>query len=312
MTKLTGVVPILFVPFNDDGSIDEKSLRQVVHFELEGGVDGIGINGFASEAYKLSDEERKRTVEIVATEVAQQVPLVIGIAPGSTEIAIEQAHYFAKYKPACLMVLPPSVMDNGAEALVQHYRDLADASEIPVMVQQSPHIPAYKHCLLSAEQLAHLATHDLIRYFKIEGPGAPERMAALRPLVSEKIGLFGGVGGITFVDELNAGAAGVIPGVGFNEIFVQSWAAWQKGDVAEVKRVLEHHQPLVQAVSGPGHEFSLHARKRLMHRAGIIQNPYVRRPTVTKADVSGVLEVADHYQLRISKQGTGFGIQGSG
>lgn len=301
MTKLTGVIPILFVPFDDSGNIDEQSLRRVVQFELEGGVDGIGINGFASEAYKLSDEERVCTVEIVASEVAGQVPLVIGIAPGSTEVAIHQAKDFAKYNPACLMVLPPSIMDNGPEVLVQHYRDLADASDIPIMVQQSPHIPAYKHCLLSAEHLANLATHDVIRYFKIEGPGAPERMTALRPLISEKIGLFGGVGGITFIDELNAGAAGVIPGVGFNEIFVESWAAWRKGDTNEVRRVLEHHQRLVQAVSGPGHEFSLHARKHLTHRAGIIQTPYVRRPTTSNVDVSGVLETADRYKLRISQ-----------
>jgi 4-hydroxy-tetrahydrodipicolinate synthase len=302
MTRLTGVVPILFVPFDDDGNLDEERLRRVVRFELEGGVDGIGINGFASEAYKLSDDERKRTVEIVASEVAGQVPLVIGIAPGSTEVAIRQAKDFAKYQPACLMVLPPSIMDNGPEALVKHYLDLANVSESPVMVQQSPHIPAYKQCLLSAEHLANLATHDTLRYFKIEGPGAPERMAALRPLIPDTVGLFGGVGGITFIDELNAGAAGVIPGVGFNEVFVQSWAAWQKGDVTEVKRVLEHHQPLVQAVSGPGHEFSLHARKQLMHRLGIIKTPYVRQPTVSKPDVSKVLATADHYQLRISRR----------
>jgi dihydrodipicolinate synthase/N-acetylneuraminate lyase len=307
MTKLTGVVPILFVPFDESGTIDEASLRRVVRFELEGGVDGpgingLGINGFASEAYKLSDTERERTVDIVASEVANQVPLVIGIAPGSTEVAIQQARSFARYKPACLMVLPPSVMDNGASSLIKHYRDLADSSDIPLMVQQSPHIPAYKHCLLSAEQLATLATHDTIRYFKIEGPGAPERMAALRPLISDKIGLFGGVGGITFIDELTAGAAGVIPGVGFNEVFVQSWAAWQRGDTNEVKRVLEHYQPLVQAVSGPGHEFSLHARKYLLHRLGIIQSPYVRHPTVNKPDVSEVLEMADRYHLRVSQR----------
>jgi dihydrodipicolinate synthase/N-acetylneuraminate lyase len=301
MANLKGVVPILFVPFDDNGRVDEASLRRVVHFELEGGVDGIGINGFASEAYKLSDDERKQTVEIVASEVAGQVPLVIGIAPGSTEVAIQQVKDFAKYAPACFMVLPPSTMDNGAEMLVKHYLELADASDVPLMVQQSPHIPAYKHCLLSAEALAQLSTHDSVRYFKIEGPGAPERMVALRPLVSEHIGLFGGVGGITFIDELNAGAAGVIPGVGFNEVFIQAWAAWQKGDTNEVKRLLEHYQPLVQAVSGPGHEFSLHARKHLMKRAGYLGTAYVRRPTVSQVDVTGVLEVADRYQLRISR-----------
>ena len=51
---LRGVLPILFVPFDDAGQIDKKSLCQVVQFEVEGRVHGIGINGFASEAYKLT------------------------------------------------------------------------------------------------------------------------------------------------------------------------------------------------------------------------------------------------------------------
>ena len=88
---LRGIIPILLVPFDASGDIDEISLRRVVRFELEGGVHGIGINGFASEAYKLTDAERERTVQIVADEVAGSVPLVIGIAPGSTRAAQHQA-----------------------------------------------------------------------------------------------------------------------------------------------------------------------------------------------------------------------------
>jgi 4-hydroxy-tetrahydrodipicolinate synthase len=301
---LRGVVPILLVPFLDDGRIDKKGLRNVVQFELDGGVHGLGINGFASEAYKLTDSERKQTVDSVTHELAGQVPLVMGLAPGSTEAAIQQAKNFAKYNPECYMVLPPVTMDNGLQAVVQHYLDLATASDVPIMVQQSPHIPAYKHCLLSADHLAQLAQHEMIDSFKIEGPDAPERMAALRPLIDmNKKGLFGGVGGITFLAELEAGAAGVIPGVGFNEVFLQAWAAWQKGDRAEVKRVLEFYQPLVSAVSSKGHEFSLHARKHLMKRSGYIQTAYVRRPTVSVSDIeiNEVLEVADNYKLRISK-----------
>ena len=301
---LKGVFPILFVPFDNDGNVDEKSLRNIVQFELEGGVHGIGINGFASEAYKLSDDERRHTVDIVAYELAGQLPLIIGIAPGSTEAATGQVKEFAKYSPECYMVLPPSTMDNGPKALVKHYMDLAEVSDISIMVQQSPHIPAYKHCLLPAEYLAELSQHPHITYFKIEGAGAPERMAALKPLINtDKVGLFGGVGGITFIDELEAGAAGVIPGVGFNEVFIQAWAAWQAGDKSEVKRILEYYQPLVSAVSSKGHEFSLHARKHLMKRAGYIASAYVRHPTasVSDVDIKAVLQVADSCALRISK-----------
>ena len=48
---LEGIIPVVFIPFDAQGEIDEPGLRRVVRFELDGGVDGIGVNGFASEAY---------------------------------------------------------------------------------------------------------------------------------------------------------------------------------------------------------------------------------------------------------------------
>jgi dihydrodipicolinate synthase/N-acetylneuraminate lyase len=302
---LRGILPIVFMPFTDDGDIDEVSLRKVVCFELAGGIDGIGINGFATEAYKLTDDERRRVVDIVAHEVAREVPLFIGLAPGSTRAAIAQAREFAKYHPLALMVLPPATMNNGEKALVDHYVNLGDAVDTAIMVQQSPHIPQYAHCGLNAERLAEMASRSsTIKYFKVEGPGAPERMAALRPLIdSSKIGLFGGVGGITFADELQSGANGVIPGVGFNEVFIQSWKAHNEGKTQDVAHILKTHQPLVDAVSAKGHEYSLHARKALMKRAGFIQSTHVRGPTVafTEQDAKQLFEVVDGFELRIGK-----------
>jgi 4-hydroxy-tetrahydrodipicolinate synthase len=302
---LKGVLPILLIPFDRAGKLDQESLKRVLHFELEGGAHGIGINGFASEAYKLTDGERNYAVEVVAHELAGQVPLIIGLAPGSTEAAIEQMRGFAVYNPACYMVLPPATMNNGSRALIEHYVALAEASDTAIMVQQSPHIAAYGHCLLAAEELAEIsAGAGATCYYKLEGPGAPERMKALRSVIdSPKVGLFGGVGGITFLDELQIGASGVIPGVGFNEVFLQAWQAWEAGDSPEVERLLRFYQPLVNAVSSRGHEFSLHARKHLLKRAGLINTSYVRRPTVTvsEADMLTVFAVADSYHLRISQ-----------
>jgi dihydrodipicolinate synthase/N-acetylneuraminate lyase len=302
---LRGVLPIVFMPFTDDGDIDEVGLRKIVCFELAGGVDGMGVNGFATEAYKLTDDERRQAVEIVAHEVAGEVPLFIGLAPGSTKAAITQANEFAKYQPAALMVLPPATMNNGEKALVDHYINLAESIDTAIMVQQSPHIPQYAHCGLGAELLAEMASRSSnIKYFKIEGPGAPERMAALRSLIdTNKVGLFGGVGGITFSDELRAGASGVIPGVGFNEVFTGSWKMFNEDRLEEVNQILTKYQPLVDAVSAKGHEYSLHARKALMNRAGYIKSAHVRPPTVvfTEQDAKQLFEVADSFELRLHR-----------
>lgn len=297
-------MPILFVPFDDDGQIDEQGLRRLVQFEIAGGIDGLGINGFASEAYKLSEAERERTAAIVAEELDGRLPLIIGIGPGSTFTAVQQARLYAQYKPAALMTLPPTTMDNGPQALVEHYVALGDASPVPVMVQQSPHIPAYRHCELNASALAETARRSPnVCYFKIEGPGSAERIAELRPLVAERVGLFGGGGGVTLLDELEAGANGLLPGVGFNEYFIEVWALWQAGQREQARAILQQAEPLVQAVSGDGHEFSLHARKRLMQRLGLVASGCVRAPTVAvdETAITELFALVDGLGLRISR-----------
>lgn len=301
---LRGIIPIALVPFDDRGGIDEAALRRIVRFELAGGVHGLGINGFASEAYKLGDQERERTAAIVAEELGGSVPLVIGIAPGSTEAAVEQVRSLARHQPAAFMTLPPATMDNGPEALLTHYQALADNTDVPIMVQQSPHIPGYRHCRLSVERLAELAGRSRgIRYFKIEGPGSAERIRALASQIDHRqVALFGGGGGISFLDELQAGVAGLIPGVGFNEIFLEAWGAWEGRRRDEAEKLIRRYAPLVTAVSGSSHEYSLHARKFLMRRAGYLSSAYVRRPTVpvTPAELDGVAELVDRSALRIS------------
>jgi dihydrodipicolinate synthase/N-acetylneuraminate lyase len=301
---LQGIIPIVITPFDADGRLDENSLRRVVRFELDGGVNGIGVGGFASEAYKLTDQERMRCAEIVAEEVNGSVPLIIGIAPGSTEAAIAQAEFYGTFHPSALMTLPPAIMKTDEMLIVDHYVELGNASPAPIMVQQSPHIQGYSASLLKPESLARIAQRCAnVLYFKIEGPGSARRIGALRSRVRDDVGLFGGVGGISLREELGEGAAGLLPGVGFNDYFVDVWKAWQNGDVIEVETILGRAQELVEAVSGSGHEYSLHARKYLLQRVGIIDNAYVRKPTLrpepTMLDALGW--IVDSLGLRISR-----------
>ncbi len=282
---LEGIIPILFIPFCEAGSIDEAGLRRIARFELAGGVHGIGINGFASEAYKLTEEERWRAAQIVAEEVAGAAPLLIGIAPNSTRQAIAEARRYEALSPAVLMALPPSTMAFGAAALRQHYVALAEASATPIMLQQAPQIPAYRHCALSAAELAEIAhAAPNLRYFKIEGPGSAAVIGELRQLMgsdehrSEERRYFGGGGGITVLAEWRAGANGLIPGVGFNEEFLLAWKSWRVGDIGAAEAALRRVQPLVAAVSGAGHEHSVYLRKRIMRDAGYIENAELRPP----------------------------------
>lgn len=300
---LAGIAPILFTPFDENGDIDADSLRNIVRFEVEGGVHAIGINGFASEAYKMTDGERLQNVEILAGELADTLPLIIGIAPTSLEAAVKQARRLAPYRPAALMTLPPATMDNGARALIDFYIDFGRVSEAPIIIQQAPHIPMYRHTELPAEALAEIADQAPgVTYFKIEGPGSAAKMRALAPLLDSETLMFGGGGGITALDELRSGAGGLIPGVGFNEIFLAAWDKWTGGDADAVAAIISQGDALIKAVSGSGHEYSLHMRKQLMKRYGAINCAYVRRPTplVNECDLPAFFAIVDALDLRVS------------
>lgn len=294
---LHGVIPILFVPFNDDETIDEAGLRAVTQAELALHPQGIGIGGFASEAYKLTDAERLRCAEIVADEIAGRVPLIIGMAPGGTAAAIQQARQYAAFAPAALMTLPPATMHYPVESVIDHYVRLAEASPVPIMIQMSPHLPGYAHTGLDTDALGTIADRaPNVRYFKIEGAESARRIGELRQRVDDRCGIFGGVGGIALVDELAAGADGVLPGIGFNPAFHRAWAAWQAGHHAAALEILRAASPLIEAVSGRGHEFSLHARKHILLWRGVIGAAVVRQPTVsvTHADLEAVRHAYQH------------------
>ncbi|MCY4020841.1 MAG: dihydrodipicolinate synthase family protein [Chloroflexi bacterium] len=301
---IEGIAPILFTPFSDSGDIDVDALRRITRFELDGGVHAIGINGFASEAYKLTDAERRLNAEIVAEEVAGQIPLIVGLAAGSTEAAIRQARELEKFQPAAYMVLPPNTMDNGSASFVDHYVTLGQATDVPIIVQQAPHIPGYRHTELAVEALAEIALRSSnVRYYKIEGPGSADKMKDLAPLLGPGISMFGGGGGISALRELRNGAAGLIPGVGFNEIFIDAWDKWTQGDSDGAADIIQKGDALVKTVSGSGHENSLHLRKQLMKRAGLITSAAVRRPTVAfdENTLPDFYRIVDELELRIAQ-----------
>ena len=184
------------------------------------------------------------------------------MAPSSLEAAVKESRQLARFRPAALMTLPPATMDNGARALVDFYIEFGRVCDAPILLQQAPHIPMYRHTELPAEALAEIADRaPAVQYFKLEGPGSAAKMQALAPLLAEGRRMFGGGGGISALDELRSGAGGLIPGVGFNEIFLAAWDRWTRGDADAAAGIIESGDALIKAVSGSGHEvFAAHAQ----------------------------------------------------
>src|SRR5215510_11335574 len=136
-----GVIPAVLLPFNDDLSIDEASfrshLRDVAATE---GISAITLNAHSTEVASCTFEEQKRVLAIAQDEIGGKLPIVNGIwADGSLEAA-RLAKMAAEGGASALLVFPPAPFTLGqspAMALA-HFRRIADASDLPIIVFQYP------------------------------------------------------------------------------------------------------------------------------------------------------------------------------
>jgi len=136
-----GVIPAVLLPFNEDLSIDEASyrahLRDVAAVE---GLSAITTNAHASEVAACSFDEQRRVLAITQDEIGERLPIVNGIYAESALEAARLARMAHDGGAAALLVFPSGVFSFGQrpEMAVDHFRRIADASDLPLIVFQYP------------------------------------------------------------------------------------------------------------------------------------------------------------------------------
>ncbi|HEY7200689.1 MAG TPA: dihydrodipicolinate synthase family protein [Candidatus Dormibacteraeota bacterium] len=271
--RIEGVYNILTTPFGDDGSLDEASLARLVESILGLGVDGLTILGVAGEAQKLAEAERARVIALVMETVAGRVPVCVGTSADGTGVAAAASVAAEAAGAAAVMVAPPTFLQAGA-GLTAHYRAVAEAIGVPVILQDFPPVNGVT---LSPRQMADLvAAVPSITCVKLEGVPTPPRVGDLRSLVDERVTIVGGLGGMYLLDELRRGASGTMTGFAFPEALVEIWRAWRAGDRAGAAEAYRRWLPLLvfEGQTGVG----LAVRKELLRRRGFIASAQVRRP----------------------------------
>ncbi len=136
-----GVIPAVLLPFHEDLSIDEPSfrahLRDIASVE---GLSAITINAHSTEVASCTFDEQKRVLAIAKDEIGDRLPIVHGVyAEGSLEAA-RIAKMAAEGGAAALLVFPPGpfTMGQRPEMAVEHFRRVADASDLPIIAFQYP------------------------------------------------------------------------------------------------------------------------------------------------------------------------------
>ena len=139
MTQLRGCGTALVTPFAADGAVDEAVLRSLVEWQIASGIDFLVPCGTTGEASTLTDAEWLRVVTVVIDAAAGRVPVLAGCTHNATAVAVERVKQLCAL-PGLTGVLTANPFYNrpGQEGQYQHFRAIAEATALPVLLYNIP------------------------------------------------------------------------------------------------------------------------------------------------------------------------------
>lgn len=155
-TWIHGVIPPIVTPVDSEELVDEERLRGVVEHVLAGGVHGILSLGSNGEFYGLDEDEQERAVRITLDQTAGRVPVYMGIGAITTKACIRLARLGETLGAQALTILPPMFLTSTEEELYTHFRRIAEATSLPVLLYNNPDRVGNNITANLIERLAHL------------------------------------------------------------------------------------------------------------------------------------------------------------
>jgi 4-hydroxy-tetrahydrodipicolinate synthase len=236
------VYPAATTQFAADFSLDLPACRRTLTALVDDGVDGLVLLGTVGENNSLRPEE-KRTALVTAVEsVGGRVPLVAGVSELSTDRAVEFARDAERIGVNALMLLPAMVYVPTADELYTHFKTVAEATSLPIMLYNNP--PAYRVSieLGTLEQLAKIPNIVAVK----ESAPDPRRFTDIINAFGERYTLLAGLDDVA-LEALLLGANGWVSGLtsAFPRESVALMRAAQRGDCIEARRIYRWFMPLL-------------------------------------------------------------------
>ncbi|MGH7598208.1 MAG: dihydrodipicolinate synthase family protein [bacterium] len=272
---LKGVYSVLPTPFAPNGEIDTPSLKRVIDLYIRAGVDGLTASGVTSETARLSDAERLSVLETVMAHVNKRVPVVIGASTEGLRTCIELSKKAKALGATAVMISPPRMPKLNSEAVVRHFRSVADAIDIPIIIQDYPPVSSFT---MEASLLVRIARElPSARTIKLEDAPTPYKTArVLEHADGLTIGIFGGLGGTYLLEELMAGATGAMTGFAVPEVLVNVVKLFHAGERDKAADAFYRNVALMRFEFQEG--IGMAIRKEMLRRRGAIAHAGIRPP----------------------------------
>ena len=292
-----GVYPMVYALFDAKGKLAREPMRRQVRSMLKHKVHGIGVLGLASEVNKLSTAERRMLMEWVAEDIDGKVPLAVTVAETSIAGQIEFAKAAAAVGAAWAILQPPLVKHVPESELIRFFGAVADASPIPIGIQNAPEYLGIglSHAGIKALHRAH---RNLV-IVKLETTAVA--IARLMMETDGALDVFNGRDGIEMIDSIRAGAVGIIPGGEAFDVLARIFdhmASGTKEGMKKAEQLYAKVLPLLIFLMESMDSFLVYGKPVLGHRLGIAEI----KPRIPSTPASAFgLETAKHYAEVLGK-----------
>lgn len=274
MNEISGVLPVLAVPFNRDGSLDLDSIPKLVEHCISNKANGVVIFGLASELYKLNDSERIQILEKVISSVNSRVPVIVGTEHSGTLAAVARSIEAEKLGASALMLYPPTFIKPDEANVLSYFKAVGSAVKIPIIIQDAP---AWTGVPLPVSLLSRIIKEQPnVCYIKLESPPIGDKAKILK---SEGFKIIAGYGAIHLIEDLTAGIDGFMPGCSLPGIFVEINDLFKSGNVEKARTLYQIVLPLLTFQLTSLDTF-IEIQKLLLKHLQIFSTSYCREPHI--------------------------------
>jgi 4-hydroxy-tetrahydrodipicolinate synthase len=277
-TVFKGSFVALVTPMLEDGRVDFAALDLLVDWHISQNSDGIVVMGTTGESALVSETELLTVVEAVSERVVGRIPVIAGCGGISTEKVIRLAKKLERIKLDALLCVTPYYVKPEQSGLIEHYQEVADASNIPVILYN---VPGRTACDLSNQSVVKLSQHSNIIGLK-DATADLTRIEQLRKQVTNEFGLWSGDDETAF-EYVKRGGDGVISVTA--NIAPKKMHQWYQllasGEQSRAKQRFEELLPLHQLLFVEANPIPV---KWTLHRMGKI-SAGIRKPLTEPSDL---------------------------
>ena len=137
-TRLRGMGVALITPFKEDGSVDYEALLRLVDYQLQNGTDFLCVLGTTAETPTLTKEEKEKVKRTVIDRVNGRIPILLGVGSNSTQAVVDSVKNDDMTGVDALLVVVPYYNKPSQEGIYQHYKAVAEATELPIVLYNVP------------------------------------------------------------------------------------------------------------------------------------------------------------------------------